>query len=104
MDAIQKVVDMCVDTFQVCAKPPRDILIQWTLDLMKIAEQQSNLKGEQKLLLVQTALLALLHKHTEIFESASLWQLFVKEEVPAIVFAAVAFSKDSSIGTKCKCF
>jgi hypothetical protein len=61
---------------------------------MKIAETQSQLKGTQKLVLVQTALLALLQKHSETFESANLWKLFVTEEVPTIVMAAIAFSKE----------
>jgi hypothetical protein len=52
-------------------KEPRDILVHWTLELMKLVERES-LHGSQKLLVVQSTLLGLLEKESAIFESASL--------------------------------
>lgn len=96
--SVKKIID---DISLPKDKEPRDILAQWTLELMKKAEGLTQLKGGQKLLVVQSTLLSLLQKHHEVFQSSSLQKIFVTEEVPVIVATSIALTKDPMFRSSC---
>lgn len=72
-DRIDPVVQQLISEIKVPENmEPRQILVHWTLELIKRVERESHLKGPQKLLAVQSTLMALLQKENAVFESSSL--------------------------------
>ena len=72
-DRLEPLVQQLIQELQVPENmEPRQVLVHWTLQLIKRVERESQLKGAQKLLLVQSTLMALLQKENAVFESSSL--------------------------------
>ena len=72
-DRLEPLVQQLIQEFQVPENmEPRQVLVHWTLQLIKRVERESQLKGAQKLLLVQSTLMALVQKENAVFESLSL--------------------------------
>lgn len=70
---IQDQVAMMVENLKAPTdKEPRQILVEWTLTLIKKAETLTHFKGDEKLLFVQSSLLSLLDKYPDVFQSSSL--------------------------------